>query len=198
VDLREPANIWKSRDSRFLKKILTDAEIEIVKNAERSDETLWSFWACKETAYKVIKKTFPDTAFLPRRWQVSFNRCRLECSEGEVVIAGKGGIFIRLFSNYDYIHCVGVDKAAEMNKIISGVEVLPEKENSPSLFSRLCLAQSLAKHFLPDIHQIKIKRIKENGELQPPRAYIDGVKTDIDISLSHDGRFVAYAFSETT
>ncbi|KUG24292.1 hypothetical protein ASZ90_005889 [hydrocarbon metagenome] len=85
-----------------------------------------------------------------------------------------------------------------MNKIISGVEVLPEKENSPSLFSRLCLAQSLAKHFLPDIHQIKIKRIKENGELQPPRAYIDGVKTDIDISLSHDGRFVAYAFSETT
>jgi len=187
----------KSRDSRFLKRILTDAEIELVKDAKNSDEALWSLWACKESAYKVIKKILPDTAFIPKRWQVVFNKTQSECSEGKVVITGNDGIFIRLFSNHDYIHCVGADKLAELDKIISGVEILPEKENNPSFFSRLCLAKRLAKHFLLDIHQIKIKRIKEKGELQPPRAYIDGRKTDTDVSLSHDGRFVAYAFNDT-
>ena len=77
VDLKEPANAGKSQDSRFLKKILTNAEIEFVQNAENPDAALWSLWACKETAYKVIKKSFPDAAFLPRRWQVTFNKIQI-------------------------------------------------------------------------------------------------------------------------
>jgi len=185
----------EKREFALSKKILTDAEIEFVKNAERSDEALWSLWASKETAYKVINKTYPDTSFTPRRWQVVFNKFKSEYAEGKVEIAGKDGIFIRLFSNSDYIHCIGTDKPEELDNIISGIAVLPEKEKNPSLFSRLCLIKSLTKHYLLDFHQIKIKRIKEKGELQPPRAYIDGRKTeDIDISLSHDGRFIAYAF----
>ena len=193
VDLREPANIWKSRDSRFLKKILTNAEIEIVKNAERSDEALWSFWACKETAYKFIKKTFPGIAFLPRRWPVTFGKTKSKKSDGLVKVPDTGDVYIRLFSNPDYIHCVGSDKLTVPDKIICGVENLPDEETDPSLFSRFCLAQSLAKRFSLNLHQIKIKRTRTKGELQPPCVYIDGRKTDIDISLSHDGRFVAYA-----
>jgi hypothetical protein len=192
VDLKEPANKWKSRDSRFLKKILTDAEIEFVKNAENSDAALWSFWACKETAYKVIKKTFPDAAFLPRRWQVIFSGTKSKKSGGLVKVPDKGEVYIRLFNNHDYIHCIGADELAVLDKIICGVENLPEEKTDQSLFSRLCLAQSLAKKISLNFHQIKIKRTREKGELRPPRVYIDGGKTDIDISLSHDGRFVAY------
>jgi hypothetical protein len=193
VDLREPANTGKSQDSRFLKKILTDVEIDFVKNAENSDEALWSFWACKETAYKVIKKTFPDVAFLPRRWPVTFDKSKSKKSDGLVKVPDTGDVYIRLFSNPDYIHCVGTDKLAVPDKIICGVENLPDEETDPSLFSRFCLAQSLAERFSLNFHQIKIKRTRTKGELQPPRVYIDGRKTDIDISLSHDGCFVAYA-----
>ncbi|MFZ3056385.1 MAG: 4'-phosphopantetheinyl transferase superfamily protein [Smithella sp.] len=193
VDLREPANTGKSQDSRFLKKILTDVEMEFVKNAGNSDEALWSFWACKETAYKVIKKTFPDVAFLPRRWPVTFDKSKSKKSDGLVKVPDKGDIYIHLFSNPDYIHCVGVDELSALDKIICDVENLPAGKTDPSLFSRLCLAQSLAKSFSLNLHQIKIKRTRTKGELQPPRVYIDGRKTDIDISLSHDGCFVAYA-----
>lgn len=193
VDLREPANTGKSQDSRFLKKILTDVEMEFVKNAGNSDEALWSFWACKETAYKVIKKTFPDVAFLPRRWPVTFDKSKSKKSDGLVKVPDKGDIYIHLFSNPDYIHCVGVDELSALDKIICDVENLPAGKTDPSLFSRLCLAQSLAKRFSLNLHQIKIKRTRTKGELQPPRVYIDGRKTDIDISLSHDGCFVAYA-----
>jgi hypothetical protein len=85
-----------------------------------------------------------------------------------------------------------------LDKLIWSVDVLPEKEKiNPSLYLRYYLGQRLAKHFSLNFHHIKIKRTKENGELQPPRVYVGGKKTDIDISLSHDGRFIAYAFNET-
>ncbi len=193
VDLKEPANRDKSRDSRYLKKILTDAEIESVKKAQRADEALWSFWACKEAAYKVIKKSFPDAAFTPRLWQVTFTDSESEYSEGEVKIPDNDGVFVRLFSNPDYVHCIGTLHPAVLDKLIFGVEVLPEGEVNSSLFLLQCLARQLATRFSLNLDQIEIRRTKQNNELQPPQLFIDGRTTDIDISLSHDGRFIAYA-----
>jgi phosphopantetheinyl transferase (holo-ACP synthase) len=195
VDLKEPANAGKSKNSRFLKKILTDAEIEFVKNAENPDTALWSLWACKEVAYKVKKKAFPDVPFIPRRWQVVFNKPQSTFSDGEVIVPEKGCAFIRLFSNLQYVHSIGADSLAALDKLIWSVDVLPEKEQvNPSLYLRDLLGQKLAQHFSLNFHDTKIKRARENGELQPPRVYVSSRKTDIDVSLSHDGRFVAYAY----
>jgi phosphopantetheinyl transferase (holo-ACP synthase) len=197
VDLKEPANADKSQDSRFLKKILTNTEIEFIKNAENPDAALWSCWAGKETAYKVLKKSFPDAAFLPRQWMVTFNKSQVKYSNGKVIIPGKGSVYIRLFSNSNYVHCVGADVLTTLDKLVWSVEVLPEKKINPSLYLRYCLRQRLAKHFSLNSHHIKIKRTRENGELQPPHVYVSGRNTDIDISLSHDGRFVAYVATLT-
>ena len=194
VDLREAANTGKSGDSRFLRKILTDAEIEFVRTAKNPDTELWSLWACKETAYKVIKKLFPAIAFVPVRWPAVFKKTKSGYAEGEVGILGKDGVFIRLFSGSDYIHCAGSDDKATLDKLIWNVETLPDEGTCPSLFSRQCLVKSLAEHFALNSHQIKIKRRKQQGELLPPRVCICGKETDLDVSLSHDGRFVAYAF----
>ena len=193
VDLKEPANAGKSRDSRFLKKILTDAEIEFVERAENPDTALWSIWACKETAYKVIKKSFSDTAFIPKRWQVTFRKIKSKYQEGEVIIPETGSVFIRLFSTSEYVHCIGTHHFKDLDEIIWSVEAMPEEEGrNPSIYLRHCLGQKIAQYFSLDFHQIKIKRTRANGELQPPRVYVGGQKTDIDVSLSHDGRFVAY------
>jgi phosphopantetheine--protein transferase-like protein len=195
VDLREPVNAGKSESSRFLKKILTDAEIEFIKKMERSQAALWSLWACKEAAYKVKNKSFPDIPFIPRRWQVVFNKRKSKYSDGEVIIPGKGSVYIRLFSNLEYVHCVGADSFAVLDKLIWSVEALPEeKEINPSLFLRDCLREKLANNFSLNFHDIKIRRTEKNSEFQWPRVYIGGRETDIDISLSHDGRFVAYAY----
>ena len=195
VDLKEPANAGKSRDPRFLKKILTDAEIEFIKNAERPQAALWSLWACKEAAYKVKNKSFPDIPFIPRRWQVVFNKLQSDYSDGEVIIPEKGSVYIRLFSNIQCVHCVGADSFAVLDQLIWSVEVLPEgKEISPSLFLRDRLGEKLANNLSLNFHDIKIRRTKTNGELQQPCVYVDGKETDINISLSHDGRFVAYAY----
>jgi hypothetical protein len=42
---------------------------------------------------------------------------------------------------------------------------------------------------------ISITRVADHdGRLQPPIVKVNGLATNIDISLSHDGRFAAYCF----
>ena len=190
------ANAGKSRDSRFLAKILTDAEIELVRNAENPDLALWSLWACKETAYKVIKKISSDIAFIPRRWQTVFDNAPSDYAEGKVIISGQSIVCIRLFAKAGYVHCAGSDDRSALDKLIWDVETLPNAETDPSIFTRKRLTDRLTKLLSLNSHQIEIQRTRKNGELSPPQVYCSGDKTDMDISLSHDGRFVAYVVSQ--
>jgi phosphopantetheinyl transferase (holo-ACP synthase) len=211
-------------DLRFLKKILTDNEIEIVKLTRDSDAALWSLWACKEAAYKVIKKTYHEDSFIPRRWSVDIGLASPEQSassgvesddclinnsgqhhqtqtsyqKGQVIIPGREAVHVRLFSHPDYVHCLGADSLATLDCLSWGIDVLPDRDDgrsaNPSSFARQCLARSLAGFLYLNSSAIEIKRIKKKEVLQPPGVYISGKKAAIDISLSHDGRFIAYTF----
>jgi len=217
VDLISPANRQKSTDSRYLKKILTDTEIEQVLCSDDPDAALWSIWVCKEAAYKVLIKQTGDAVFVPRRWSVHFqnsspaairhgrpapddaqiNENTSEFTTGDVIIPGRQSIPVRLFSSFSYRHCLAADCLDALDQAIWRVVTLPEAqkgtENDPSAFARGCLARRLGTFLKEDSCQIEIRRQKKDGELQPPVVYLNDVKTDIDISLSHDGRFVAYA-----
>jgi len=206
-------------DSRFLKKILTDTEIKQVGRSDHPDMALWSIWTCKEAAYKVLKKQTGYAAFVPRRWSVCFrhpfpavedqgakysetqfdDQKSAIIAAGDVLISEKKSIFFNLFSSRSYVHCLAADRCDILDQAIWRVDALPEgrdqKDMDPSFFARSCLAKALSGLFRHDQKQITIFRAREkDGELQPPVVYRDGVKKDIDISLSHDGQFVAYAF----
>ncbi len=219
VDLTSPANVQKSTDLRFLKKILTDTEIGQVRCASQPEASLWSFWACKEAAYKVMKKQTGDAAFMPRRWSVCFrppalsadaggpltagmpteNRNALLMMAGHVAVPGIEEIPFFLFPSASYVHCLAADRSAFLDKAVWRVVALPddckEEEMDPSAFVRSGLTASLSTVLHADEARIKIFRApRGRGELEPPAVYLDGIKTPIDISMSHDGRFAAYAF----
>jgi len=195
VDLKEPGNIGKSKNLRFLKKILTDAEIEWVRKADDPDAALWRFWAAKETAYKVIRKLSGEATFLPRRWPVVLREMHRELHEGTVIVGGQE-IFFSCRSDEDYLHCVGSDDADVLRKSIKGVAFLSEdRRRDPSGYGRYCLIKSVAEQGLAERRQIAVRRKKKNGELQPPQLYIADRKSSMDISLSHDGRWIAYVFT---
>jgi phosphopantetheinyl transferase (holo-ACP synthase) len=198
VDLQHPANAKKSMDFRYLKKILTNAEIEFVHDAENPDWALWSFWSCKETAYKVICKSDAAVSFLPRCWSVQLKQYNSMFAEGEVVVTGINKVFVQLYFREGYVHCVGSDNLSDLNNIIWGIEFLPkdttEENVEPSLFVRECLSRRLAGIYQFNPDEMEVRRAKKGGELQPPHLYYKNRKTPFDISLSHDGQFVAYAF----
>ena len=198
VDLQHPANAQKSRDSRYLKKILAPVEIEFVQDAENPDRALWALWACKETAYKVISKSSARASFLPRHWLVHLNQTDSMWAQGEVILPEENNVFVQLFCPEDYVHCIGADNLPDLDKIIWGVESLPEivsGENvEPSLFVRDCLSRRLADIYQLNFGEIAIRRVPKGRELQPPYLYYENKKAPFDISLSHDGQSVAYAF----
>jgi hypothetical protein len=211
-------------DSRYLKKTLTDEEIEIVHLSQNPDRALWSFWACKEAAYKVLKKSHPMDSFIPHRWSArirlpsakhpasletesnillksitgSYHQPHEGYQKGHVITPEREAVDVYLSSHLSYVHCIASNSLAALDSSIWGVNILPGRKNgqndNPSSLAGKCLACRLAIFLRLSQSDIKIRRIKNGTELLPPIVYIGGMRADIDISLSHDGRFVSYAF----
>lgn len=56
VDLTDPRTEEKSRDERFLRRVFTDRERTRIEGAADPDVELWTLWAAKEAAFKVVSK----------------------------------------------------------------------------------------------------------------------------------------------
>jgi len=185
-------------DSRFPKKVLTAAEIEFVQNAQNPAQTLWSFWACKETAYKVIKKIRPDASFLPRQWEVYLSPPVRHYVDAMVLVSEKQPIYSRLFLGDDYVHCVGSEVVGALDDMIFEAIKLPvgkdhEAENS-HFFLREYASRKVAQRLNLNSADLRIERKQAGGELSPPYVLNGDSRLAADISLSHDGHFGAYAF----
>ena len=192
---------------RYLKKILADDEIEQVSTSSDPDETLWSLWACKEAAFKVMKKIAGDPAFVPRRWFVFLQPDR-ENGEGHdhprnrqftgvIQIPRLRDIPCLLYATSAYIHCVAADNPDALAQSVQAVNALPRKREYPesdaSQFGRSCLAGRLENIFSGTAGSVEIRRAEEDGVLRPPAAYFNDAPAQVDVSLSHDGQWVAYA-----
>jgi hypothetical protein len=212
VDLNDPHNTGKSRNTRFLNRVFTADEKRQIFNAApvHPDIILWSLWAGKETAYKVISKDNPTVSSVPRLYEVSlFQGCDFKeqvspsfsntrC-DGFVDTPGNR-VYIRVCIHRDYVHCIGNSCSAEtLDSMVwhvdtVGPDIYPPMADS-SVLVRVALKKHLASHYNIRPEQIDIKREKTlKGGLGPPFIYLNGRQADIDISLSHDGQRTAYAF----
>ena len=208
-------NAQKSMDLRFLKKILTDKEIHEVQSCGNPDALLWTFWACKEAAYKVLRKINGNAAFMPRCWAVS---CHLDpqrshnglhqkfidnprmpaCCSGDVLVAEACKIPFRVYLTSSYVCSVAADSMAALDHAVWKIEEVPQtedgQETDPSAFVRACLVRHLGEALQKPVSSINICREKEERELLPPAVYLNQERLNVDISLSHDGKYAGYVF----
>ncbi len=199
MDLQEPGNRGKSRDARFLKRILTPAECLKVILSRQADRALWALWAAKETAFKVIQKRDPGVSARPRQYRVLFfsapgntdDRKESALVSG-VVTTPRGAVQIRLQFTAGYIHCIGTDAPwSAMDAIRWQVNEIPAGSDE-SQQVREKVKRHLACHFREAPEEIHIRAAGATGA---PSVYLGDRRTSIDLSMSHDGRFTAHAFS---
>lgn len=210
MDLRDPQNVGKSRNVRFINRVFTLDEQKLISDATHQDAMLWALWAGKETAYKVISKCYPSVTSVPRLYRVSLHSVETltvsgECPSGNNTITGLvdtpcGKVYIKILMTHDYVHCVGTTSSLEdMNSVVWHVaRVSPDSEDMPdyeSVFGRKALKQRLLTYLYGTPEDIEIRREKGFNGLGPPFVYINGRRGKTDISLSHDGLFTAYAFT---
>ncbi len=202
VDLDSPYVKGKSNDQRFIQRVLTDEEQQAVLTSPAPDTLLQVFWAAKETAYKSSVKIRPDVSSAPRNYQVSLERSESEESFSGSVITPQSTVFIKFTCQNNSIHCYGASSFQAKEEIVFAVDKLTGQtatnfSRSSAIVSRrvrTLAAEKIADLLTVPVDEITITRAGHRRNRPYPEVYLHKEKTDIGISLSHDGRFIACAF----
>jgi phosphopantetheinyl transferase (holo-ACP synthase) len=190
---------------RFVNRVFTCSERKQIFDSPDPDTILWALWAGKETAYKIISKHC-SVSSSPRLYEVRLSRTErhdIFHPEGKAlsgwVDTPRGSCHIRAFIARDHVHCIGNSVSSEaMDSVIWRVDRIDSAPDDEPDFESTAVRKALKKHLSAscnkNLEDIEIRREKGLQGLGPPVVYINGRRADIDISLSHDGRFAAYSF----
>ena len=189
----------KSRDIRFINRVFTPDEQKQLLDSTNPDTMLWALWTAKETAYKIASKSHAAVFSVPRAYKVNFEADLAELDENSavsgVVETSCGPIQMKVFQTCDFVHCIGTTGTFKaIDSIIWGVQRINTSMNE-SFFVRKAARKSLSLYLNHNPDEIEIRRLRGPYGLEPPIVYVKDRRAMIDISLSHEGRFVAYAFT---
>lgn len=186
VDLADPETRLTGLHPRFDERVFGAVERDVLE-ASRSRHVLhWAFWAAKESAYKARKRLAPEAVFSPKEFEVELS---------PLPTTGDGGVAVgRVFHRGDVFELeVRVDGASvhavAKSKDEAGARVLWKVERAlcdPSVAARRLAAAAIGSALGLDPAGLRIVR-------RPPVAMHRGRRLDADVSLSHHGRFVAFA-----
>ena len=207
VDLGSPSAQGKNKDEKFIRRVFTDDEKQFIARSDDPDGILWRLWAAKETAYKVISKSNPGISSAPRKYQVCISSPMKGCTVKGIVKTPDGAdgrIQVTIYHYGDVVHCIGSSLSWDSEKqVIHGVDKIddgypPDYGQSSQYVSDLVrhiAGVRIAQHVPCDQKDIHFSKTTSACGQAYPIVQIDNQTCQIDISFSHDGRFVAYAFS---
>lgn len=130
VDLRAREAAGKSRNARFVARVFTVREAQLIAASAAPDAALWMLWAAKEAAYKVAKKLRSDAIFAHSRYEVVPDAPELVLEPragssrpgGHVRLRGIAGLGDARFpiewkSSASFVHCVALDAAGDFSSL---------------------------------------------------------------------------------
>lgn len=183
VDLRARAVVAGPRHPRFDARVFAPSEHRALREAAEPNALRWTLWAAKEAAYKVAKKLDDATVWSPLRFVVS-----LEGACGGTVEHAGRRIPVRVEADAERVHAVAIDRAEAMAAVRSGVAELPAEGGDASAAVRTLAREKLAPLLGAAPAALEFAR---QGRI--PLLRLAGRAAPFDVSLSHHGRFVAYA-----
>ena len=183
VDLRDRSVVGGPRHPRFDARVFAPPEHRALRESEAPNPLRWAFWAAKEAAYKVAKKLDDATVWSPLRFVVHFEGGL----EGTVEHAGHE-YPVRVESDAERVHAVATDARGSFARIRARVAELPTPDADPSAAVRALARADLAPLLGASADALEIAR---RGRI--PVLRLAGADAPLDLSLSHHGRFVAWA-----
>ena len=190
VDLRDPESQPEALHPRFDARVFSFGEREVLSASGSPHSLRWSFWAAKESAYKVAKKLDAAVRFMPRDFLVR------PVAEGWAMVLHETGSFeVRLEWTDEWVHAVAtrtaVGAVSTAHPVSGGIERLeaPGADASHSVRELVCAALASRMDLPPG--QVRIA-----AERGIPVALWRNRRLPVDLSLSHHHRFVAWACVE--
>ncbi len=205
VDLNSPLVKEKINHERFIQRVLTANEQQFIARPDFPEHMLWVLWAAKETAYKAVSKAVPGISSAPKRYLV-YIRSK---DEGRMfkgfVKTPDQWVQVCIYYQDDVVHCIGGTQLLNpQNRLIHGLEKMqnglePDYYRSArhvSDYVRHFAARAIADHIPCHVQNIAFAKAKAAaaGYRGYPVVRIEDHDRPMDISFSHDGKYVGYAF----
>lgn len=180
VDLRKAT----AHSARFVQRVFAESERALIASAADPQRVSWSLFAAKEAGYKVVAKMRPGTVFAHARFEVGPRLDELFYDDLR--------LWLSIDVTSDRAHAVA---CTEPRSHVVGVGRIPPGAD-PSAVARSLLATAIAPRIGCTPDDLAIVRDDLPGSWDgfgPPRLVLGGRTVDADVSLSHDGDFVAFA-----
>ncbi len=201
VDLKDPENIGKSGDDRFLRRVFTAGEREWIASLPSPDAVLWSLWAAKEAAYKAVSRADPAACSIPRQYPVVLETGIAADTTTRLtgtVITPRGELIFEVTVSAEWVHALAAGTEKALHRLCRRVQRLEGGEGAadPSAFVRGALLREIARRLGCPVGDLSV--VKEPDGPGAPRILFRGNLLATEVSLSHDGRVAAFAFDPAT
>lgn len=197
VDLEDVDARPETFRSRFDARVFADEERRAIAADADPQACRWAHWGAKEASYKLARQL--DSGFVfspvrlvahwaPRRAGTGERRGRLER------VAGPGGralaIELRSFENRERVHVVAQPAGADWGGVVMAVESIAGSDEAPGQAVRRLARREIARAL-----GVTPERLSIGRRDRIPTLALDGRPTAHALSLSHHGRFVAFAMA---
>lgn len=204
VDLEDVDARPETFRRRFDVRVFAEEERQAIAADEDPQARRWAHWGAKEAAYKLARQVDSRFVFSPVRLVARYEqrdahasrpaparrerRGRLELSPGPRAEAMS--VELRSFETPELVHVVALPAGADWGDVAMAVEAIDGQGDEPGRAVRRLALQEIARQLGVEPGRLSIGRRDRIPTLE-----LDGRATSFALSLSHHGRFVAYAMA---
>lgn len=169
---------------RFYSKIITQSELKLYKE-HKGLETIpfytfiWIAWSIKESAYKFIKRNFPEVIFSPMKMEI----IKMRFSKEKELIS-----IVKIQSHSINCRTIYTSQLVHTNTFFQEIK----DTESHIFYNQENVYKNVTEYFLDfqkSNSNVNIKK-NENGF---PELFIDDVKQESKISFSDHGSYLSFA-----
>lgn len=188
IDLKEVSESSRTRRQRFLNKVFTIDEQAFLLTQNDINGSIWLLWSMKESAWKAHYRNSSIRLFSPKLMQCKAQYCSIEGDfvSGIVSVEKKQYQTFSLWKN-DLIHTTANSTAVPIEHDFFRMAAVSSKGQSAQVRNKVC--QTISSHLGYSLNAISIG-YSNHGV---PQVIVNGVNSNIKLSISHHGRFGAYA-----
>lgn len=189
VDLLDRPRASARHRERFIQRVLAESERSFFSARGSPEPLLWSLFAAKEAAFKVVCKLGPPPVFAHRKFVVADDLGSVRYAEWTLQLA--------LDADAERVHAVCATFApvprGRVERVGAGEDL--------SAAARALLLREVSARVGCATEALEVVREPDPRRwdgLGPPRVLCGGAVLPLDVSLSHDGGFVAWAIESAS
>jgi hypothetical protein len=185
IDLRDAETQLGAQHPRFDARVFRSAEraaIAAAACAESARRTRWALFAAKEASYKLVRRLDEKTPFVPARFAVT-----LAGEHGARVTQGGRSLEVAFEERAGGLHAVASLVGTAPSALLAAFVAVDGAGDEGEA------ARALARERVAAALGIDPARLSVVREARLPALRLDGERLDATLSLSHHGRFAAFA-----